>query len=275
MAALRPETQDTHHWILTFNRPHALNRLITNLGRQGIRSSVFSNHPSVQLTAESKTYLDEVVVNSLNSSMSNSWCARSWNSIMLRGWPKYDRLVLVQDDTNVAPNYGAWFQEQIKRFDIMWGPGGDQWHTLKFENFQRTGYWDERYIGCYCGDADYLKRLYGCNDQTKISIEDGHCWAPSSHNPTGIERYVLTEMHVKACDPNYKNQHWELEEGGNPTIKAADRHYRRKWGHEIEQGVEIGASYTRQPNMEEIDWYPWFTKLYDVNPNHGDPWKKD
>lgn len=269
----------THHWILTFNRPHALNRLISNLGRQGIRASVFSNHPVVQLTEENRGYLDEVVVNSLNSSESNSWCARSWNSILIRGFPKYERLVLIQDDTDVSPDYGAWLEHHTKTYDIMWGPGGDQWHTLRFENFRRTGYWDERYIGCYCGDADYLKRLWFCNDPKLMSIEDGHPWAPSSHNPTNISRYVLTELHVKAIDPNYMNQHWALEGTfhgeTNPTIKASLRHFKRKWGHNIDS-EEIGSNpLNRQPLMEEIDWYPWFTKLNGINSHQGDLEKRD
>ena len=61
---------------------------------------------------------------------------------MLRGWPKYERLVLVQDDTNVSNDYKDWFEHYIQTYDIMWGPGGDQWHTLRFENFKKTGSWD-------------------------------------------------------------------------------------------------------------------------------------
>ena len=256
-------------WILTFDRPHALNRLIESLGRQGIRSSVFSNHPKVQLLNSNRQYVDEVVVNSLNATASNSWCARSWNSIMIRAWnANVSGLTLFQDDTFISDNYGKWMEEQTQKYDFMWGPGGDQWHYLTFDAFRKTGYWDERFIGCYCGDADYMRRVWLNNDPARISVEEKHEWG-FFHNVSGIRENILTEMHIKTIDPNYENQHWQLEKGGNPTIRASDRHFFEKWGFTLKDGIPVVKPDANQRRMNEIDWYPWFTKIYKVETHTG------
>lgn len=254
---------DIKTWILTFDRPHALNRLIETLGKQGTKCSVFSNHPKVQILNSNKEYVEDVVVNTLNSTHSNSWCARSWNSIMIRSMGSTaTKLALIQDDTFVSPTYVSWLDEQSKKYDFMWGPGGDQWQYLTFDVLKNTGYWDERYIGCYCGDADYLRRVWMNNDHKRISVEEAHPWG-FYHNESGIRQNVLTEMHIKMCDPNYENQHWQLEKGGNPTIKASDKHFFDKWGFTLGDGNPVINS--ALPKMiDEIDWYPWFTKIHGV-----------
>jgi hypothetical protein len=261
--------KDTSAWILTFNRPHALNRLIEAFGRQGMKVNVFSNHPKLEILNSNRDYVDEIVVNSLNSTISNSWCARSWNSIMIRAWHRASNLILIQDDTYIMDGYVEWQAEQAKYYDFMWGPGGDQWHYLSYEAFQKIGYWDERYIGCYCGDADYLKRAFFALHPEQISVEERHNWG-FMHNPSGIQQYINTEYNVKTIDPTYENQHWQLEGGNfpgqmgtNPTILRSQRHFMEKWGVELDNGKPVIDTNTRK--MREIDWYPWFTKIHNVH----------
>ena len=260
--------QQTKTWILTFDRPVALNRLISTLGKQGIKSSVFSNHPKLQILNENKEYVEDVVINNLNSTHSNSWCARSWNSIMIRSWHQASSLVLIQDDTNVSDEYGNWMNRQTQNFDFMWGPGGDQWHYLTYDVFKKTGYWDERYIGCYCADADYLKRVWLNNDQSRMLVHEEHNWGFMLNvtQPSDVREHILTEMNVKMADPNYVNQHWDLEKGGNPTIKASQRHFKEKWGVELDNGFPVIEN-GRGKFGYEIDWYPWFTKIHGVHIN--------
>lgn len=259
--------QDTLVWILTFNRPEALNRLISTFGRQGWRVNVFSNHPHLQILDSNKECVQETVINTLNSTQSNSWCARSWNSILLRSWHRASKVILIQDDTLISDGFVEWFNGVSDKYDFMWGPGGDQWHYLTFEVFKKIGYWDERYIGCYCGDADYLKRVWHNWNHDRISVEEKHNWG-FTHNPSGIEQNVLTEMHIKVVDSNYENQHWQLEGGNfggmgnNPTLLASQQHYAEKWGEPLDSGQPITASYNRK--VREIDWYPWFSKRANV-----------
>jgi hypothetical protein len=98
-------------WVLTFNRPVALNRLITELGHQGIRSNIMSNHSLVTLTDESRGYVDRVVVNSLNTDDSNLWNARSWNSVFFKALQHSDSIACIQDDTFVHPQFALWLTE--------------------------------------------------------------------------------------------------------------------------------------------------------------------
>lgn len=264
--------QDIGVWILTFNRPQAVNRLVGAFGRQGLKVNVFSNHPRLELLNEHKEYVEDVVINSLNSTYSNSWCARSWNSIMLRSWHKYKKLILIQDDTMISDNFVSWIKEQSQKYDFIWGPGGDQFHYLTFETFQKIGYWDERFIGCYCGDADYLKRAWHHVPHDRISVEEKHNWG-FFHNVSGIIDNVLTEMPTKMVDANYQNQHWQLggkhgpETGDiikeNPTVCRSQRHFYEKWGAILDNGQSVARVYDRR--LREIDWYPWFTKIQNVN----------
>ena len=244
-------------WILTFNRPVALNRLVTELGRQGMRVNIFSNHPQLQLTEESHSYLDSYIINTLNSEDSNSWCARSWNTILMKAFVNTDEVVCLQDDTMVGPDFVSWINEQKKTYDFIWGPAGDQFFYLTKDVFKSVGYWDERYIGCYCGDADWMKRVYSSYDTNKISVVDTHDWG-FRHNDCGVHQVVNT--HVKAIDPNYENQHEELERKASGTVICAQTHFINKWGRPLNGTGPVNQNDERR--LTEIDWYPWFTNKH-------------
>lgn len=255
-------------WILTFNRPVALNRLIHQLGSQGFNVNVFSNYPVVDLDPRSKVITEKVIINTLNSEESNSWCARSWNTIMMKGFSDTKKeLICIQDDTMVSDDFADWILEQKEKFDFIWGPAGDQFFYLKFEVLQRTGWFDERYIGCYCGDADYLKRVYlsqmVADRMSKISVEDTHNWG-FLWNPCGTSQKVITTYQSKTVDPNYDNQHWQFEkiDPENPTIKASQNHFLDKWGISLDNGKPLIESLLKKTN--EIDWYPWYTKKHNI-----------
>jgi len=250
-------------WILTFNRPTALNRLIYHFGYLGYKSNIFSNHPDVLLDKSNQQFVNEVVVNTLNSSESNSWCARSWNTILMKAMDQDDEVILIQDDTDIAPTFNIWFEEQKKKYDFIWGPAGDQFHFIRKDVLRKVGWWDERYIGCYCGDAEYVKRVYMDWDRDRISVEDSHNWG-FRHNPSGISENIITTYESKVtANPGYENQHWEFERvcgKDNPTIKHSQKHFRDKWGVDLDNNRPIIENLNRQ--LPEIDWYPWFSKKH-------------
>jgi len=256
-------------WILTFNRPHALTRLVKKLHRQGAKVNIFSNHPEVRATEQ--IYFDgEVIINTLNSAESNSWCARSWNTMYMKCFDKHDEAVFIQDDTDISDGFVPWINEQKKLYDFIWGPAGDQFHFIKKPVLQKVGWWDERYIGCYCGDADYLKRVFYVYGSTRISVEEGHNWG-FRYNPCGVNQNVITTYEAKTIDPNYDNQHWQLErelccggrtDSNNPTLKYSQQHFRNKWGVDLDNGKPVVESYNKK--IEEIDWYPWFSKKHKI-----------
>lgn len=257
-------------WILTFNRPEALNRLVFHFGAQNQKVNIFSNYPSVQIREDNRKHIDKIIINSLNSEESNSWCARSWNTIMMKAFAKDEEAILIQDDTDISMEFMNWINEQKNKYDFIWGPAGDQFHYMRKSILQKVGWWDERYIGCYAGDAEYLKRVYMNYDKDKISAQDSHNWG-FVHNPCGLQNHVITTYNSKTIDTNYENQHWEFErisgDGGkttetNPTILHAQQLFRDKWGIDLDNGRPIIDSLNRK--MPEIDWYPWATKKFEV-----------
>jgi hypothetical protein len=259
-------TEPISAWVLTFDRPHALNRIVTELGRQGLRTNVMSNHSKVQVTEESRSYIDQVVINSLNTDESNLWNARSWNSVMLKAFQKSPNVLMIQDDTMVAPRFVEWINHHRANYDFIWGPAGDQFYYLTMDVIRASGWWDERFCSPYCGDADFLKRVFYAYNRTKMSIHDTHDWG-FMHNPIGQTQMILTDIRSKAVDPNYENVHWHMERiqtapkpDMNKTLLRAQAYYKHKWGHVLNNnGPEI-ATFT--PAFPEIDWYPWATTKY-------------
>jgi hypothetical protein len=231
---------------------------------------VFSNHPKVVIDSNSEVYLrtKQVLINTLNSAESNSWCARSWNTMMMKAYEVDDEAIFIQDDTDIAEDFGNWLRQTKNIYDFLWGPAGDQFFYMKKSVFQSVGWFDERYIGCYCGDADYLKRVYMNYDRSKLSIEDSHNWG-FTHNPTGISNKVITTYQSKTIDSNYDNQHWDFERRckDNPTLKHSQGHFRQKWGVELDNNQPLINSLSRK--MPEINWYPWFTMKHGVNSHDG------
>jgi len=258
-------------WILTFNRPDALNRLVENFGKQGMTVNIFSNYPELNLRPDLREqYVNQLIFNTLNSKESSSWCARSWNTIMMKAFenPNVTEAILIQDDTNIGPDFVSWFKLQRRHYSFIWGPAGDQFHFLRKNILQQTGWWDERYIGCYCGDADYVKRVYFTSNTSYISVTDSHNWG-FNINDCGLANHVITEYQSKLIGGNYENQHWQFEsiDKENPTIRASQQHFREKWGVELDNNEPVINSYERKLN--EIDWYPWFSKKHEIETHNG------
>ena len=251
-------------WILTFNRPDALNRLIKHFGEQGQQVNILSNYPIVQIYSENMGYYPKVVVNTLSDEKSTSWCARSWNSIFLKAFQNDDELICIQDDTDITPDFMTWINEQKQKFDFIWGPAGDQFFYLTKDVLRTVGWFDERFIGCYCGDAEFMKRAWTLYDRSKVSVEDTHNWG-FQWNACGIVQHVITTYQSKTIDPTYDNQHWDLERRNkeNPTLKASQDHFEKKWGVTLDNNRPVIDSYSRR--MPEIDWYPWASQLFDIN----------
>ena len=80
-------------WILTFNRPQALNRQINTFGASPIHDiHIFSNHPEVRLTEENSKRVKSVTYNTLSDPEANSYCARSWNNIFIKAFKDNEEL---------------------------------------------------------------------------------------------------------------------------------------------------------------------------------------
>lgn len=258
-------------WILTFNRPQALNRQIDAL-LDWTDVWVFSNHPEIALSPKNmeaaKAGKINFIHNNLSDKEANSYCARSWNNIFLKHFKDADEGIFIQDDTFIT-NPAA-FKSLIltnkERYDLIWGPGGDQFFYAKKSILQTVGWFDERYLGCYCGDADWLKRIWQQYDQNKLSVYETHDWG-FIHNDVGIGSIIPTHIGAKAVDANYVNQHHEIEKivgvATNRILEHSQAHYNAKWGHMLNGTGPI--SRTDLPFgslLAEIDWYPWFTKKY-------------
>lgn len=250
-------------WLLTFDRPQALNRLISHFGEQGVSVNILSNHPTVVIYPENEKYNPSVIINTLSDAKATSWCARSWNSIFLKAFQVDDELVCIQDDTDIAPNFMTWLNTQKQQFDFIWGPAGDQFFYLTKDVLRTVGWWDERFIGCYAGDAEFMKRVWMLYDRRKVSVEDTHNWG-FQWNPCGIMGHVITTYQSKTIDPNYDNQHWDLERRNkeNPTLRHSQRHFEKKWGVTLDNNQPVINSLSRK--MPEIDWYPWATQQFEI-----------
>jgi hypothetical protein len=238
-----------------------LNRLIENLNKEDIQPNVFSNHPVLEV--REGLNVDRTVVNTLNNDKSNSWCARSWNSIFIKAFveDEVDGVICLQDDTNIKPGFKNKMLSLIPQYDFISAPAGDQFFYMSKEVLQTVGWWDERYIGCYCGDAEFFKRVYLKYDRTRISQFDTHNWG-WRHNTCGIENYIDTEYGTKMCQPGYENQHWALDKMArvNKTLMHSQAHYRAKWGIDLDCGrpaIEVGT----EQLIPDIDWYPAFSHI--------------
>lgn len=273
------KTKKQQVWILTFNRPVALSRQIKRWGSAGYDVHVFSNYPKVQYTdQEAADYVTSLHFNSLSYEDSNAWCARSWNSIFIKAFMNgnHEDSVFVQDDTDCGPGTTQMIEENAPKFDLIWGPAGDTFFYMKKEVLRRVGWFDERFLGCYCGDADFMYRIWRyykrIDELAKLSIEETHDWG-WIQNPIGIRNNIRWDLASKAIDATYENQHEEMERKleGNPVLKHSQSHFKQKWKF-VGNGInEIGALSVQSDSMKvgtmydigdpyEIDWYPWATK---------------
>lgn len=264
-------------WILTFNRPLALNRCVSAF-KGWTDVNIFTNHPDIGFTEEHGLLHNQgklpILHNTLSDPESNSYCARSWNNIFLKAFKTEKELICVQDDTDVRG--GDLFRDLIlankDKYDLIWGPGGDQFFYVKRKVLQTVGWFDERYLGCYCGDADWLKRVWQQYDRSRLSIYETHDWG-FVHNDIGLGRYIPTDIQSKACDVTYVNQHHEIENKvgkRNRVLEHSQAFYVSKWGHMLNGTGSINRNDVAPGSrLTEIDWYPWFTEKYlrapDVN----------
>jgi hypothetical protein len=267
------------HWILTFNRPKELNRLIKHLNDQMIAPGVFSNHPVCN--SHNPDDVIDTVINTLNCGESNSWCARSWNTIFMKafdyntaGGTPPDGIVCIQDDTDIGTDYSVWLLENIKKYDFIWGPAGDQWFYISWDLFKKVGWWDERYIGCYCGDADWMKRVWHAAQETqegvrRVSIIDTHNWG-FGYNDCGLQQHVITTYESKTFSGNYVNQHWDFEKRAPATVRHSQALYRKKWGQDLDNNQPLVFNPVTKSLIGEIDWYPWFSRKHGFNHLYDD-----
>lgn len=266
-------------WILTFDRPQALNRQIDAF-KSWTNVHIFTNHPSIGLSVENGNLHQEgklpILHNTLSDPEATSYCARSWNNIFLKGFKDADEMICVQDDTMIIDPVA--FRDLIlshkDRYDLIWGPAGDQFFYVKKRLLQKVGWFDERYLGCYCGDADWLKRIWNTYDRDRLSISESHDWG-FTHNSIGVERLIPTHIGSKAIDATYVNQHQEIEQKvgvTNPILEHSQRWFAKKWGKMLNGNGPINyAGYVQHES--DIDWYPWFTKKYLAAPvQHERDW---
>lgn len=254
-------------WILTFDREKALNRQIKYFGEEGVEVNVFSNHPEVNIWDDNKKYVKQVIVNNLSHEEANSYCARSWNNIFIKCFldREIEGAIFCQDDTYFKkPGYVNLINQNYDKYDAIWGPLGDTTFFLKRQVIKKIGWFDERYLGCYCCDADYLNRIYKYYDRTRISVKEIHDWG-FTHNPIGVEEYVEISMESRAADETYSNQHTSLlKDFGQSVMLYSQGHFKKKWntpGNGINGIGPIVSHYNKQ-EITDINWYPWFTKKY-------------
>lgn len=253
-------------WILTFDRPAELNRLIKHLNQQSIVPNVFSNHPKAEI--EKHLNVGQVVINTLNEPESSSWCARSWNNIFIKAFNKPaipTGIICLQDDTDVADTFGDWINEFYPRYDLIWGPAGDQFFYVSWELFKKTGWWDERYLGCYCGDAEWMRRCYLSNHPVdRLSVVDTHNWG-FVHNDIGLRNHIITTYESKTFSGCYENQHWDFEKRAPATVRHSQALYKKKWGVDLDINQPNWLHGALESKIGEIDWYPWFSKKHGFN----------
>ena len=136
-------------WILTFDRPQALNRQIDTF-KSWTDVHIFTNHPHIGLSEENGKLHGEgklpILHNTLSDPEATSYCARSWNNIFLKGFKDAEEMICVQDDTCITN------PERLKNiilsarphYDFIWGPAGDQFFYVKKKVLQKVGWFDER-----------------------------------------------------------------------------------------------------------------------------------
>ena len=87
-------------------------------------------------------------------------------------------------------------------------------------------------------------------------------------NDIGIRDVIAWDIGSKCIDPNYTNQHHEIEGitgvQTNYILDHSQGHFKAKWGAPGNGINGIGSiiDHAKNPAFTEIDWYPWFTKKY-------------
>lgn len=252
-------------WILTFNRRTALNRQINFFGNLGYDVCVFTNYPTVQIDEENRHFVKKILVNTLGDEDCFAWASRSWNNMFLKCFKTEEEAIFVQDDTPVHPDIKHLIERNKYQYDLIWGPAGDSIFYLKKCLIAKIGWWDERYQGAYCCDADFLIRCWLQYDRTRLSIaETTHTWG-WIHNSIGIE--YLVRLQGRNTDSDYENQHDQIGKlvgyYNNYPMFNAQRLFKEKWNTPGNGIDDIGPLTEHiKTAVVEIDWYHWFTVKY-------------
>lgn len=252
-------------WILTFNRRTALNRQIKFFGELGYDVCVFTNYPTVHINDDNTQYVKKILINTLGDKDCFAWAARSWNNMFIKCFDTEDEAIFVQDDTPILPNIKYIIENNKDKYDLIWGPGGDSVFYLKKSLLAKVGWWDERYYGAYCCDADFLVRCWLNYDQSRLSIEEvWHSWG-WIHNPVGMSQIVNIPGRY-GNDDDYENQHDQIIKlvgYENFPMVSSQKLFKQKWNTPGNGIDNIGPLiyHITQP-VEEIDWYHWFTVKY-------------
>lgn len=254
-------------WILTFDRPLALNRQIAAFA-PWTDVKIFSNHPEVQLSPENNDLYKggrlPVLYNTLSDPEATSYCARSWNSIFLKAFKTEEFCIFAQDDTMITNPDGLkeFIITRRNKYDMFWFPGGDQFFAMSKSVLKTVGFFDERFPFCYCGDACFLKRVWQKYDRSRLCIAETHDWG-FHHNAENALDFFRWDVQSKAIDQNYANQHWDAEKLSpqNNGLIAAQKHWEDKWAHPL-NGVGSFTQFDTPPRFPEIQWYPWFDAKY-------------
>jgi hypothetical protein len=251
-------------WILTFNRPRALNRQINSLGGFGYDVHIFSNHPEVIVDEDNKKYVKGILINTLADPDCYAWMARSWNSVYLKCFKTEEECIFVQDDTFLPPAVKDAIENNKDKYDLIWGPKGDCFYYMKKNVLREIGWWDERFLGAYCSDADFLLRCWLFYDRNRLSIAESHPWG-FVHNDVGLIETIPDDWNSRCVDDSYVNQHHQIENSRTNDINYPLQHssslFVSKWGTStmIDGRITDRISY---PLYDEIDWYNWFTKKH-------------
>jgi hypothetical protein len=146
------------------------------------------------------------------------------------------------------------------KYDFIWGPAGDQFFYLKRSVLETVWWFDERYLACFCGDSDWMRRVYQEYDKSKLSIEESHQWG-FVHNRSGISQLVNNGDARPWIPGAHTNQHEEFKKCGNldSVLAYCQDHYMKRWGVSIDDKINETP---RQLQLSNVDWYPWFTKKY-------------
>jgi hypothetical protein len=223
-----------------------------------------SNHPDLLVDERFvDTVIKNVVINTLNDPESSSWCARSWNTIFLKNFKTERELIAIQDDTTINRGFGEWFLNTSAAYDFIWGPAGDQFFYLKREVLETVWWFDERYLACFCGDSDWMRRVYQGYDKSKLTIEESHHWG-FNHNASGITRMVNNGDARPWITGAHTNQHEQFKQCGNldSVLAYCQDHYKKRWGVSIDDKITDTPLTNKHLQIPDVDWYPWFTKKY-------------
>ncbi|MCL0099885.1 hypothetical protein M1O55_03335 [Dehalococcoidia bacterium] len=246
-------------WIVTYNRPDAVNRAISewlSTTPDSVPVNVISNHSNLELHEDYGSRV-KVWTNSLRPDESWGYLARNWNQAIYLGLRNSKWVICSQDDVSVKPGWIDLIQDNTP-YDYYQAPLGDVIFLFNRMAFLRIGWFDER---CLCVDGlqdnDWTRRAFQRLGKDRVCIEDGHGWTLHGQdvrgiNPIGLSDYWFHGPQVGYVQPNDRPRAAYL-----PYFMWNMRFMERKWGAKFKT-PEFHELNLKQKE-EDIDWYPWFT----------------